>query len=121
MISFKEKLILGGLFLIFIIPESIWGVVRNQLYSLYCANFSQYDSVSDLLSSPSPRSFIVLIVYIQLVAIILTFIFLVIKRKKINNNKMFLFLIILSGILALLTFVVCLIVFAKTHVTPRFP
>jgi len=116
----KDKIILSILSALFIVPEIIWGAVRNQLYSLYSANFSHYSSSSDFLSDSTTRAFIIPVLYIQFIGILLSLIFLIYKRKNISNHRVFWSLIVILGILVVLTFAVCLIAYAVTHVTVSF-
>lgn len=118
--SIGEKIIFSILLLSYIIPEIIWGGVRNQLYMLYTANFSQYNSSSDMLNDLANRDFIISVLYMQFIAIFLSLLFLILIKRKIGNGGVFWGLIAILGILVVLTLIVCLIAYASTHITVRF-
>jgi hypothetical protein len=118
-ISTKEKIIFGTFFAVFLVPEIIWGAVRNQVYELYVANFSQHTTSIDLLSDPATRTIILPVLYIQMIGILCTLSFLIVKRKKISRN-IFLPSVVILGLITMLTFAVCFIAYAITHMTISF-
>lgn len=118
----KERIIFVILLIFFIAPEFIFGVIQNQLYSLYTANFSQKYTVSlHIINNPPTNSWIFGVACFQLAAIILFFVLLISKRQKFNNRNLFWSGIFISGILMILTFVVCLLLYATLQITPNFP